>query len=331
MTTERSHLEHLLYKRSNQIPSFVWDYIEDLYRTHSISTRYEYIKDIQLFFEYLIQHHPSFQGLAMHEIHFQQLKDVTEEDAERFLEYLHRYEKSFHSVAGNLTIQFFHNSDRGLERKRSVLSNFFHYCIVHHQLLSNPFDLHCLVVQKYEPQPILADFEIDRLQEVAEATNENEFRGLRNKVIIQLLACMGLRIQELTSLNIEDIWEERHELVIRRKNGEQDIVAIPEEIKDTLYQYMHLRKQEEYVKKEHRNALFLSQQKQRINPRSVRKMLRVVAGYSGIQTPVTPQVFRRTFAWNLRQKGKELEEIAAFLGNQSTETVKYMKVQKKKS
>lgn len=308
--------------RRKYLPRFVFEYIESIEDTHSLQTQYEYMKDIHLFLDYLAKEKKE-QPFDLYEFNIEDMRNVTEKDVDNFFRYIINYEKEFFSVGGNLITQKFSNHIRGLERKRSSLYNFFKYLFTYYNLTINPFESFQFSVKKFQQKDKIEMYELNRMLDTAYNFNPEPFRALRNKVILQLLAYLGIKISELILLNIPDVWEKRHEIAITRKNGEKDILPIPEEIRKDLYRYIQKRKEIEYVKKGHYEALFLSQQKRRLDPRSVRKMIKIVANKAEINKNITPNTFRYTFASKLWNETKNLELTTALIGNKTLHTVIY--------
>lgn len=313
-------IEEKLSHRKLILPKFAVDFLEsndDL----AIQTQLEYAKDLQLFFEFLLES-KIVQKDVLFKITVQDLKEIQEEHIQEFLNYLTHYKKMVTSVAGNQTVQEFKNSERGKERKRVTIHNLYEF-LMEQQLLSfNPVTNIQLKFKKYQPQPYLTSYELNKMYGVALNENPDEFRSFRNFIILKLLVFTGIRISELTNLNIEDVWQSRNELVVTRKNGEQEALYMEPSLQKDFYRYLEMRKGIEHIQKGHEQSLFLSQRKRRMDPRSVRKMIMLIAKSADVEIPVTPQTFRRTFAYKHFNKYKDLSLTAGLLGNVSSESTR---------
>lgn len=315
-------IEQKLEDRKRNLPSFVHDFLDSLETSKTIQTQLEYVKDIQLFLEFLIESE-IIQKSAMKEITTDDLQLVQADDINAFLEYLTHYKKTFLSVAGNKTVQEFSNGPRGKERKRVSIHRLYDYLIQSGLLKKNPVFGIQIKVEKYTSKPRLTGHELHQMFETALHKNPDEFRALRNCVILKILSYTGIRISELTNLDVDDIWRNRNEMVVTRKNGEKESIYINSEIQTDLYRYLDKRMKIENIQKGHREALFLSQQMRRLDPKSVRKMINKTAALSKVDIHVTPQTFRRTFGWRHYHQFQNIELTAGLLGNISTETARH--------
>lgn len=308
-----------IYLREARLPGFVRDYLDGL-ADLSLTTRYEYMKEIELFLDYLIDHQIVNKKVPVH-IESKDLSALSEADIKDYLQWTSRYEREFITRSGKKTVQEFRNGPRGKERKRVVLHNLFQHLVEKRLLEHNPVKRIRIEVSKVSETPTLTRFEVHQMLEVAKS-HPDPFLGLRNYVIIKLLAYTGIRIGELVGLNLDDIWRERDEMIVTRIDGEGDVILIPDVVRDDLYEYHDARKNIENVQAGHENAMFLSQQMRRIAPRSVRKMLIKVGNLAGVKTPITPQVFRKTYGkWEYERTG-DMHEVAEQLGYSSVQTFK---------
>lgn len=324
-------LDLRLYRRKQELPDCAVEFLRSIEFNKALQTQVEYAKDIHLFFEYLSKEIHNNKPIQSYTI--SDLANITEEDALGFFDYLSHFEREFTTVGGNRTVQTFSNGPKGKERKRASLKMFYDYFILREKLQKNPMQFIQIKSKKDQVKPRLKYSEIDLMLEAAIKTNPDEYRGFRNYIIIKILSYTGIRISELTDINISDVWDSRNEMVVTRKGGEQEIIYINENIRTDFYRYLKLRKKIENVKKEHKEALFLSQQMRRIDPKSIRKMLRVVASKANVSINVTPHTFRRTFGWKHYNDNKDLELTATILGHENSETTRrsYARADEKRS
>lgn len=316
------NLELKIEYRKRILPEFARDFLTSLELDKSPRTQLEYAKDIQLFFEYLIEEEVVDKN-HIRELTLKDLKKVTDNDIQNFMNYLTKYKKEFLSVGGNKTIQEFTNGPKGKERKRVSVHGLYNYLIEKNLINKNPTENIRIKVEKFTRKPLLSDQELNRMLDVALFENPHRYRAVRNFNIIKILAFTGIQISELVNLNIDDIWQERNEMVVVRKDGEEESIYLDKKIRYDLYSYLNMRKEIKNVKKGHKNALFLSQRMRRMDPKSVRKMIRKVAGEAGVNIHVTPQTFRRTFGWKHYNEHGDIELTTGVLGNRTTETTRY--------
>ena len=316
-----------VYLREHRLPAFAREYLNSL-NDLSLSTRYEYIKDLELFLEHIIRSDLVEKKFIFH-LDPGDLAVVKEENIRDFLHQLTRYEREYTTRSGRRTTQEFKNGPRGKERKRVVLYNLFRYLIEQGHLKRNPMEGFRIPVDKISAKPVLTRYDLNRMLEVALHNNPDEFRAWRNYVILKLLAYTGIRIGELVALNVEDIWRERDEMMVTRIDGEGDVLLIPPVVREDLYHYLDMRLKIENIQKGHQNALFLSQQMRRMDPKSVRKMIKKVGVQAGVRIPVTPQTFRKSCGrWQYEKTG-DVRKAAELLGYRSVQAFRQAVLGKK--
>ncbi|MDA0208060.1 MAG: tyrosine-type recombinase/integrase [bacterium] len=144
--------------------------------------------------------------------------------------------------------------------------------------------------------------------------------GLRNKAIAELLFSTGMRVSELTSLQIENINLKRDEFTITGKGSKHRVVFLSPEAKKTLNTYLDARN-------DISPALFVSHDRAKegrevrgITPRTVQRVVERAATEAGITKKITPHVIRHTFATNLLQNGADIRSVQAMLGHESITT-----------
>lgn len=306
--------------RKSGLPDPVNEFLYSLELDRSIQTCFEYTKDIQLFLDFLIDM-DLVNSVTVKRITLKDLGLITEKDIRLFIDYIAKYEKEFLTRAGNKKTQVFRNGPRGKERKRVTIYNLYQYFVERNQLQNNPVNRIRIKVDKYAVKSRLTNHEIAQIFDTA-LDNQHEYRRIRNYLMLKILAYTGIRISELTNLDISDIWLNRNEMVVTRKGGEQEAIYININIREDLTHYLDIRNEIKNVQKGHENALFLSQLQKRMDPRSVRKMIKVTSERAGIDIEVTPHTFRRTFGWNHYNRNKDLELTASVLGHSSLETTR---------
>lgn len=315
-----SEIEKKLEFRRTYLPTFTYPYLDSLSLNKSIQTQWEYLKDIQLFYEFLIQSN-TVQKDSIKELTLDDIVNLTEIDIYSFIDHLTRFEKSFTTTGGNKTVQVFKNGPQGKKRKRMSIQGLYNFFIEAGHLTHNPVANIRIDLEDIEQSPYISRSVLSLLLE-ATLDNPSEYRRLRNYLIIKMLAYTGIKVSELVNMDLGDVWENRDEMVITRKSGEEDIFPVLEVFRDDLYRYKKMRTKIENIQEGHTEALFLSQLMRRMDPRSVRKMITVVTDQAGIDTVITPHTFRRTFGKNHYKRDGDLDSTAHILGYNSVEMAK---------
>ena len=143
--------------------------------------------------------------------------------------------------------------------------------------------------------------------------------GLRDRAVLEVLYGAGLRVSELTGLDVTDInLEQRHAKVLG-KGSKERLVLIGTKARDAVDSYLrhgrpHLRAARDG------GALFLNKSGGRLTPRSVQKLVRSYALRTGIETKVHPHTLRHSFATHLLDGGADLRVVQELLGHSSPTT-----------
>ena len=162
----------------------------------------------------------------------------------------------------------------------------------------------------------LSEDEMSKIFEVAKIDKTN---GLRDYAILTVLGYTGLRVNELCSLNAEDIDFNERTIKVTMGKGDKDRIVIFEEKTEQALKN-HLMDKTRYLSKSEPNALFVTAQCERILPRSVELLVHKYAEKAGIPKKVTPHVFRHTMATMLLKHGADIRIIQQLLGHSSIAT-----------
>ncbi len=159
--------------------------------------------------------------------------------------------------------------------------------------------------------------EFERLMKAPLKNNSKKLENIRDKAILEMLYSTGLRVSELCSLN-DDLDLNEDEFSIRGKGEKVRLVFLSDDAKKWTKKYLEERgKQENKVLNE---ALFLSSQGNRIQPRAVQRIIQKRSSEAGIMKKVTPHTIRHFFATDLLQNGADIRSVQMLLGHASINT-----------
>lgn len=164
--------------------------------------------------------------------------------------------------------------------------------------------------------------EFDKI--VSVIPRDQDFRSLRDNAMIRILWDTGIRVSELTDLDITQINPKKLNTVIStKKTGRNRIIVWSEETHDYLMRYMALRKNIPSVKRP--LALFINynpteQIYQRATSRCVQRMVKKYANLAGIVGKTSPHALRHGWAHKRRDMNASLAFIQKGLGHRSPNT-----------
>ena len=143
---------------------------------------------------------------------------------------------------------------------------------------------------------------------------------VRDRAIMELFYSTGMRLSELTQLDVNDIDIKHREVrILNGKGLKQRIVPIGEKALYYLNQYLEIRHYFIKLNKEY-NSLFISREGNRISGLSIRRMIHRRKQEAHITTKGTTHIFRRTCATHMIKHGAPIQSIAKLLGHELLQT-----------
>ena len=151
----------------------------------------------------------------------------------------------------------------------------------------------------------------------------------RDRAILELLYASGLRVSELTGLNLGDMDRKEHMLRVRGKGNKERVVPYGTKAQEALEKYWPLRdqlqRQTAGTTRTRRaaprtNAVFLNYAGTRLTQRSVGRIVKKYVKLVNINWDMHPHSLRHAFATHLLADGADLRAIQELLGHQSLST-----------
>jgi integrase/recombinase XerC len=151
----------------------------------------------------------------------------------------------------------------------------------------------------------------------------------RDRALLELLYAAGLRVSELTGLNLVDIEQKERMLRVRGKGNKERIVPYGTKAQEALDKYWPLREQlllqtagtrSSRRAAPHTDAVFLNYSGRRLTPRSVGRIVKKYVRIANVNWDLHPHSLRHAFATHLLADGADLRAIQELLGHQSLST-----------
>jgi integrase/recombinase XerC len=250
-----------------------------------------------------------------------------------------------------------HLHEQGLEkssiaRKLAALRSFFKYCAREGMIKENPARLvPTPKLRKRIPSVLSAEEMNGFLNELASTAlaaggslparkgaarapqgKKLATEGLflrRDRALLELLYAAGLRVSELTGLNLEDMEQKERMLRVRGKGNKERIVPYGTKAQEALEKYWPLREQLLLQRLSGQgmqpaaprtNAVFLNYAGRRLTQRSVGRIVKKYVKLVNINWDLHPHSLRHAFATHLLADGADLRAIQELLGHQSLST-----------
>ena len=206
---------------------------------------------------------------------------------------------------------------RSQSRIISGLKGFFNYLIFENYRKTNPLELIETPKIGRKLPDTLALEEIDQL---IKAIDLSGAQGERNRAILETLYGCGLRVSELTSLKISDLFFKEGFIKITGKGDKQRFVPIG----DTTIKYIELYRKEVRVHQKiaprAQDTLFLNRRGNPLTRAMIFTIIKQLVEKTGIDKVISPHTFRHSFATHLLENGADLRAIQQMLGHQSITT-----------
>ncbi len=200
-----------------------------------------------------------------------------------------------------------------VSRRLASIRSFFKFLCREGYIKSNPAKL---VPNPKIPKLLPRFLSVDDVFSLVEKPEGIGFIPVRDKAILELLYSSGLRVSELSGLNIDDLNIKGNLIKIRGKGKKERIVPVGSKAIDAIKSYMI----ERMLLKSKDRALFLNRMGTRLTDRGVRRIVVKYAKALTISGQIGPHTLRHTFATHLLQGGADLRVIQELLGHSSLST-----------
>ncbi|MEA1963552.1 MAG: site-specific tyrosine recombinase/integron integrase, partial [Candidatus Aerophobetes bacterium] len=201
-----------------------------------------------------------------------------------------------------------------LSRKVAVLRSFFHYLYL--KKYTPSFSLAALRGPKLGKK-IPSFLEEEEVEKLLNSTKEDDFFHCRDKAILEVLYATGMRVRELTGLNIDEVDLEEGVVKVKGKGGKERMIPLGNYAIKALNLYLEKREQKEGSEVK---ALFLNRFGERLSDRSVREKLNKYLNLANIVKSASPHTLRHSFATHLLNRGADLRSVQELLGHERLST-----------
>lgn len=161
---------------------------------------------------------------------------------------------------------------------------------------------------------------LEEIEKLISATEENTDLAKRNRCMIEVLYGCGLRVSELTELQISNINFKENYLKIQGKGDKVRFVPLADYTADFIKNYINDIRSKQKINPKHSDILFLNSRGAQISRQMVFLIIKEIVRKAGIQKNISPHTFRHSFATHLLQNGADLRFIQEMLGHSSITT-----------
>ncbi|HXD32989.1 MAG TPA: tyrosine recombinase XerC [Pyrinomonadaceae bacterium] len=202
-----------------------------------------------------------------------------------------------------------------IARKLAALRTFFQFLVREGIVEMNPAKLVATPrLEKKLPKHLSVE---DAIRFIETPDIETEL-GKRDRAMLELMYATGIRVSELTKLNVHDIDFTNKLIRVSGKRRKERIVPFGDPASDALKAYLAIREQfllQAPVSLREPEALFLNYQGTRITTRSVGRMVEKYIRLCAGRYDLSPHALRHSFATHLLDSGADLRDIQELLGH----------------
>lgn len=278
----------------------------------------EYLLDLRTFFKYIkivfnqaeFLENGDLSDIDISNIDIDFIKKIKITDVYEYFDYLTTIRKKFH------------NSDifceKGLSsatraRKVSSLRSFFKYLQKTGKITENIMaELEFPKIHSKLPRYLTYDESVKLLESI-----DGNFKA-RDFCIIMLFLNCGLRVSELTGINLNDIKEET--LRVIGKGSKERVVYLNDATQRAILIYLEERKNIKNISVKDEKALFISRQGNRISTSTVKWLVKKYCTYAGLDSKISVHKLRHTSATLMYKNGVDVKAVQEVLGHEHLNT-----------
>lgn len=211
------------------------------------------------------------------------------------------------------------NSGSTMCRKLAALSSFFQFFCREGEIKINS--------AKAIPSPKKIDklpvfLSVDEMFKLLDLPVKNTFTGTRDRAMLEIFYCTGIRVSELAGLRIDTLQIDTGVLKVLGKGKKERMLPFGETAVKALNDYIIFREQKIFEKKAEAppKEVFLNARGQGLTVRGIRKIVDKYTRQNGFSFPISPHSIRHSFATHMLEGGADLRSIQEMLGHSSLST-----------
>jgi len=235
-------------------------------------------------------------------------------DLEEFYNYLNG--KKINTIDVNFVREYLKElynkkySSSSISRKVSSLKSYFKYLEAENKIKTNPMSL----ISNPKKEKKLPNFlNYNDLEKLLNTPDKDTEEGIRDSLILEMLYSTGIRVSELVNIEIKNINFEEHKILVLGKGNKERYVYYGTKCQKILDDYLKIRKA-------NTNYLLVNKHGNKLNERTVRKIIEETTKKARLNVHVTPHVLRHTYATHMLNEGADLKSVGDLLGHENLST-----------
>jgi integrase/recombinase XerC len=204
-----------------------------------------------------------------------------------------------------------------ISRRMAAVRSWCRYLCRQGALATNPADGLRGPRQDKKLPHFLAEADLNRL---LGAPDTGALLGVRDRAILETLYSAGLRVSELTGLDLEDVDLDSGLATIRGKGKRERLALLGSQCVTALKRWLEHRTRFTQKRSHPPKAIFLNKNGSRLTTRSVGRLLEKYLAQAGLDPRTSPHTLRHSFATHLLDRGADIRSVQELLGHRSLAT-----------
>jgi len=237
-------------------------------------------------------------------------------DVKAFIEYLDECGVSEENASPEQIIDYLQGrsedlSKRSQARVLSSLKSFYDFLVLEGYREENPCDIiDAPKLNRYLPEVL----SVEEVIAIIESVPLNNWMGLRDRAILEVLYGCGLRVSELCGLKLMNIFFKEGFIKVLGKGSKERLVPLGDVAAESIVNYLDARPA---VKNPSEDLVFINRFGNGLSRISVFNMIKKQAIIAGVNKEISPHSFRHSFATHLIENGADLRIVQEMLGHES--------------
>ena len=229
------------------------------------------------------------------------MEDATFEDLQQFLKHLYKSDYNARSQA----------------RIISGMRAFYRYLIYANVLETDPTELlDAPKIGMHLPDVLT----VEEIQSIMDVIDLSTPEGHRNRAMAEVMYGCGLRVSELVTLRISNLFFDDGFVKVVGKGNKERLIPIGQTAMKMVNLYMNGKRKELKIKKGEEDYVFLNRRGAHLTREMVFMLVKKWVKDAGIDKTVSPHTFRHSFATHLIEGGADLRAVQEMLGHESITT-----------
>ena len=245
------------------------------------------------------------------------MRDVT--DFEHFV--LHKYDVpptkvETYMVEAFLAYLYDKNRTKASQaRELSGVKSFYNYLLLNDKIEASPTEfVSAPKIGRHLPDTL----SVEEVERIIRSIDPTTVKGRRDRAMVEMLYSCGLRVSELTSLRISDLFFGEGYIRVVGKGDKQRLVPIGSVAQERVMIYLDDRR--DMIGRRSEDRLFLNNRGSGLTRVMIFTIIREAVRRAGIDKQVSPHTFRHSFATHLLEGGASIRQVQEMLGHESIVT-----------